>query len=78
MMVLTIRIMELALEGMTEFSLSIYNRWGEQIFGTKDPTEGWKKIIKAIRNRMGSMSALCNTKTIGNPHELKGFATLIR
>ena len=29
------------IEGINNFSLSIWNRWGELVFQTKDPLEGW-------------------------------------
>jgi gliding motility-associated-like protein len=29
------------IEGYSEFNLKIYNRWGELVFGTNNPNEGW-------------------------------------
>jgi gliding motility-associated-like protein len=35
-------------EYMQSFQMSIWNRWGEQVFETLDPTEGWNGTIKNV------------------------------
>lgn len=69
------------LVGLTGFEMSIWNRWGEKIFQTKDPTEGWN----GRKNNVGVMSPngvyVCvvhYTGPRGQKIEIKGFATLIR
>lgn len=69
------------LEGMTDFSMSIWNRWGEQVFYTEDPTEGWD----GTKNNTGAQSVMgvyvYQVEYIGprgNREQLKGYATLIR
>lgn len=69
------------LEGATEFNMSIWNRWGEKVFETKDPNEAWNGRQK----NTGGMSppgvyvyVVTFTGPRGEPHEYKGYATLIR
>ncbi len=67
-------------EGMTDFEMTIWNRWGEKVFATNDPNEAWN----GRKNNDGRMSpngvyvVLVNYK---NPRKktinLKGYATLI-
>lgn len=67
-------------EGMTEFEMTIWNRWGEKVFETDDPNEGWN----GQKNNVGQMSpngvyvVLVRYLTPRKvPVNLKGFATLI-
>jgi gliding motility-associated-like protein len=66
--------------GFTEkFEFSIYNRWGERIFYTKDPSTCWNGTYKGIKQDIGvyvymiRMAGPCN----GDRFE-KGLFTLIR
>ncbi|MBL7818629.1 MAG: PKD domain-containing protein [Saprospiraceae bacterium] len=68
-------------EGMKSFDLKIFNRWGEQIFQTNDPTEGWN----GLKNNKGEPSPqgvyLCLVTYVsprGEKIELRNYATLIR
>lgn len=68
-------------EGMKQFELKIFNRWGEQIFKTADPTEGWN----GLKNNKGEPSPqgvyLClvtYTSPRGEKFEIKNYATLLR
>ena len=69
------------LEGATGFNMSIWNRWGEKVFETSDPTEAWN----GRQNNTGGMSdpgvyvyVVTFTGPRGENHEYKGYATLIR
>lgn len=69
------------LEGATNFNLTIWNRWGELIFETGDPDEGWN----GSRFNSGQQSpngvyvvVVTFTGPRGKDYELTGFATLIR
>lgn len=69
------------LEGATNFTMSIWNRWGEKVFETNDPLEGWNGRQKNI----GGMSPagvyvylVSFTGPRGEGHEYKGYATLVR
>ncbi len=69
------------LEGIKDFQMRIWNRWGEQVFETNDPNEGWN----GKRQNEGGMSSdgvyLYLVKfrgPRGNALEYKGFVTLIK
>ncbi len=67
--------------GITNFNMSIWNRWGEKVYETSDPDAGWN----GRKNNVGEMSQqgvyVYLTSFIGprgEPYNLKGFATLLR
>lgn len=69
------------LEGATNFQFSIWNRWGELVFQTNDPLEGWN----GTKNNTGKPApagvyvVLASfTGPRGQDYEFKGFATLLR
>lgn len=69
------------LVGMKDFSMTIWNRWGELIFETDDPQAPWN----GKKNNTGAMSpngvyvcVVTYTGPRGQMIQLKGFATLIR
>ncbi len=66
--------------GATDFVLTIWNRWGEQIFQTNDPEEGWN----GRKNNTGKLSQNGVYLYIvkfngprGEPYEYKGTVTLV-
>lgn len=68
-------------EGIHDFEMTIWNRWGEMVFITKDPYTGWN----GRKNNQGEMSPngvyICLVKfknPRGKEEKLEGFATLIR
>ncbi|MEO6039747.1 MAG: PKD domain-containing protein [Saprospiraceae bacterium] len=69
------------LEGMTDFRMSIWNRWGEQVFDTTDPKAQWNGQAQ----NTGGMSPagvyvyqVSFTGPRGEPFEYKGYAALVR
>lgn len=69
------------LEGVRSFEMSIWNRWGEMVFQTNDPTEGWNGRV----NNSGTLSPNGVYPVVvqyigprGEPVTIKGFATVIR
>lgn len=69
------------LEGSTNFNMSVWNRWGEMVFETNDPTEDWN----GRQMNTGAFSpagVYVYVVTFTGPRkeqmEFKGFATLIR
>ncbi|RME05376.1 MAG: PKD domain-containing protein [Bacteroidetes bacterium] len=69
------------LEGATNFRMMIFNRYGERIFETTDPDEGWN----GRKNNVGEMAPLgvypvvvTFTDPRGKPVEFRGFATLVK
>ena len=41
-------------DGTTQFRLNIYNRWGQMVFTTTDPQEGWDGKFETIPEEMGT------------------------
>jgi gliding motility-associated-like protein len=68
-------------EGITNFQMNIWNRWGELIFETDDPFEGWNgrkfNTGKVVPNGV-YMVLVTFTGPRGEPYELKSVATLVR
>lgn len=69
------------LQGLTDYKMTIWNRWGEQIFITTDPTEGWN----GEKDNAGSLSPqgvyvfqVDYISPRGEKKNLKGHVTLIR
>ena len=67
--------------GMRDFSMKIFNRWGEQIYYSEDPRAGWngRKNNKGNLEANGVYVCVVKYKTDKDEvKELKSFATLIR
>jgi len=69
------------LDGMRDFSFTIWNRWGEQVFSTTDPMHGWN----GRKNNIGPNSPIGAYPYLvtfsgprGEPYKLKGHANLVR
>lgn len=69
------------LEGVTDFRMTIWNRWGEMVFETSNPLEQWNGLAQ----NSGGMSPggvyvylVTFTEPRGQPREFRGFVTLIR
>ncbi len=68
-------------DGISEFNMTIWNRWGERIFATVDPYVGWN----GTKNNTGSSSPMgvyiyhvSYVEPRGMKRELNGHVTLIR
>jgi gliding motility-associated-like protein len=69
------------LDGVSDFNMTIWNRWGELIFETNSPTEQWNGRVK----NAGGMSPagvyvylVTFTDPRGKKLEYRGFATLVK
>lgn len=69
------------LRGVTAFEMSIWNRWGEEIFRSEDPMVGWN----GRKNNTGSLlpagvyyCLVRYTGPRGEATELRGVATLVQ
>jgi gliding motility-associated-like protein len=67
--------------GASDFTMTIWNRWGELVFETKDPNEAWNGRAQ----QSGGVSPagvyvyrVTFTGPRGQQFEYKGFATLVR
>jgi len=66
-------------EGYTAYQMSIYNRWGEQIFQSASDQEGWDGTYKGLPVQDGIYIYRFVVKDyFGNDHEYNGGVTLIR
>jgi len=65
---------------ISNFSFSIYNRWGEQVFLSTDPNAKWNGMYKGVPAEMGAyeyeLTFSGGSKNI--KHFLKGDVTLVR
>lgn len=67
--------------GLQNFSMTIWNRWGELVFETNDPYEGWngKKMNIGKDSPLGVYVVVVKyTGPRGGDVELKGFATIVK
>lgn len=69
------------MEGAVNFKLTIWNRWGEMVFETNDPFEGWN----GRKNNTGQdvpagvyMVLATFNGPRGEPFEIRGVATVVR
>jgi gliding motility-associated-like protein len=61
------------------FKLQIYNRWGEKIFQSTDPENGWDGTYKGEKMPPGTYVYVANLRySNGKRDVLKGSVTLIR
>ncbi len=69
------------LEGVTQFQMTIWNRWGEMVFETNNPVEEWngRQLNKGGMSAAGVYVYHCSfTGPRGEKLEYKGFATLVK
>jgi gliding motility-associated-like protein len=66
------------LKMIRNFSLSIYNRWGERVFHTTDVYAGWDGEYNGAKQGLGTFFYMINYTLQGKSHLLKGDLTLIR
>ena len=68
-------------EGISNFNMSIWSRWGEQVFSTDDPLEGWNGRMDNTGQELPNgvyVYLVTYDDPRRRPQKLKGFATLIR
>lgn len=62
-----------------DFDLSIWNRWGEEVFRSTDPTVGWDGTSRGKPAQTGVYAYLVTYKNLNNESKvLKGNLTLLR
>ncbi|HEU4472315.1 MAG TPA: gliding motility-associated C-terminal domain-containing protein [Flavisolibacter sp.] len=67
-------------QGLLEkFELRIYNRWGQEIFVSRDPEQAWDGSLKGNALDTGVFPWICNYQFFGQPPVMtRGIVTLIR
>jgi gliding motility-associated-like protein len=62
-----------------EYELRIWNRWGQEVFRTTDPTVGWDGNFNGAQAQTGVYAYYITFKNVYNePKEYKGNVTLVR
>ena len=61
-----------------DFTLNIFNRWGEKVFFTKSPSDCWNGIYKGIQQPGGVYVYYITGKTFCGTITRKGTITLLR
>lgn len=66
--------------GLKNFTLRVFNRWGNQVFQTTDPTLGWNGCLAGAPQPAGTYVYMVNylDDATGKPVFQKGALTLIR
>ena len=66
---------------MFNYTFSIWNRWGQKVFETTDPYQGWNGQMNNVGDAAPNGVYVCLvrfTDPRGKAHEVKGFATVVR
>ncbi|HEX7846248.1 MAG TPA: SBBP repeat-containing protein [Chitinophagaceae bacterium] len=65
---------------LSEFHLSVFNRWGQKVFSTNDASKRWNGSLKGQKQNTGIFVWYCTFKKSGNPvsMSMKGTVALIR
>jgi gliding motility-associated-like protein len=62
-----------------EYEMQIYNRWGQQVFRSTDPTVGWDGYYESKQSQTGVYAYIITYKNVFNEAKIKkGNVTLIR
>ena len=69
----------LNVEGVKTFSFVIFNRWGEQIFSSDTPTDGWDGKYKGTYVQQGAYAYVVNVTDDSGKHiQAKGTVMVVR
>lgn len=61
------------------FELSVFNRWGQKIFTSRDILQGWDGTINGTRQASGIYAWICKYRLKNKPEKIvKGTMTLVR
>ena len=66
-------------ETASEFLFIIFNRWGEKVFESSDPSTGWDGTYKGKSINSAVFTYVVTVKFINvNEHNIRGTVTLIK
>lgn len=69
----------LNVQGVKSYSFSVFNRWGEQLFSSTDPSDGWDGKYKSVYVQQGAYAYIVNViDDKGTRIEAKGTVLVIR
>ncbi len=65
---------------VAKLNLQVYNRWGEKVFETSDPLDGWDGFYKGVEQELGVYIWKCEYRLNGQTKTTlaKGNVTLLR
>ena len=64
---------------VSNYNLAIFNRWGIEIFESKNPLQGWDGFDRSVKAEMGVYVWVMDyTSENGETKEAKGNVSLIR
>lgn len=63
---------------LQQYQLSVFNRWGQKIFQTSDPSKGWDGIFNGIEQPSSVFIWICIYRRANVTATLKGTVALIR
>jgi gliding motility-associated-like protein len=65
---------------VVKFNLQIYNRWGEKVYETNDPLDGWDGTYKGTKQPLGVYTWMCDYTMFGQTKGTlaKGNLTLLK
>lgn len=63
-----------------KYNLQVYNRWGEKVFETNVPNEGWDGVFKGVEQELGVYTWTCQYQLKGQTKKTlaKGNVTLMK
>lgn len=68
-----------SVQGIIDFDVKIFNRWGEKIYESKDPNEGWDGKFNGIDCKQDVYTFIITVIGIdGKEYDYKGTLTLLR
>lgn len=66
------------LSGIQNYELSIYNRWGQRVYNTTNPNEGWNGLLKGEKSKIDTYFYMIQFNYRGEQQLMKGDLTLVR
>jgi gliding motility-associated-like protein len=65
--------------GITKLEMTIFDRWGEKLFNSKDQLQGWDGMYKGVLSKQDAYTYLVTyTSLDGKKHEKTGHVTLLK
>lgn len=66
------------LENIQDYELSIYNRWGQRVYTTTNPYQGWNGLLKGEKSKIDTYFYMIQFNYRGEQQLMKGDLTLVR
>ncbi|MBK7311982.1 MAG: gliding motility-associated C-terminal domain-containing protein [Sphingobacteriaceae bacterium] len=65
--------------GITKLEMTIFDRWGEKLFNSKDQLLGWDGMYKGVLSKQDAYTYMVTyTSLDGKKHEKTGHVTLLK